>query len=177
MAYCGVPNPDGIFTLNGILFDPANGSLHTLNVADFYQRGKKRGTSRIVPFSSGTGTGSVSYPRRYKPTPRVLKFGLCGNVNVQTGAHQPNYQAGARINVQYLNEQICDPTAPGIDPDGTILASVLDPDGTTRAGRVTIEDEIQITYELDAPDEKGAGDLLMICSINMTIAGGFLGTP
>lgn len=171
MSYCGPPNPDGVLTLATIQFDgPA---IHALDPGQLWQRGQKRGTDRLVPFTP-TGTGAVSYPRRYKPTQRTIHFGLHGNVSLETGDPRWDYIAGAYANLAYLNAQVCDPSVAG--DDGTIDAQLVVVGGVTLAGKVTVENEIVVSDMLDAPDELGAYDYLMTCAITLTVAQGAL-TP
>lgn len=173
MAYCGGPNPDGTLTLNGVSLEPVSGAWHCLDPGVLWQRGQKRGTGRQVPFATDISTGEVSYPRYYKATQRVVHLGVHGNVNVD-GARQVDWIAGAELNLEYLNSHICDPDAAGVNSDGTISASLLMPSGAIRTGFVTVENEIVVQSVLDAADELGANDYLMICAITATVAAGAL---
>lgn len=120
----------GTLTLNGVLMH--RGAWNVVNVEDLWLRGPQtRGTDRIIPGVNGV----VSYRRRPTATRVSLLTAISGAVNL-SGVAAADSVAQLQANIDYLRLNVTDP--PGVG-DGTILASVVMPNGVTRTADVTVE--------------------------------------
>lgn len=144
----------GEVTIGGVFMHTPAWAI--LDVTPFWLPAEVRGSDRLLP---GV-TGVRAYRRRRTVTERQLQLVIIGEFD-HTGAENANPWAGARDNVDYLRDNVIDPTNVG---DGTRACHVELPDGALLDGNIHV-----LGLERDGPLVDGGGLYTMTISIPLGV--------